>query len=243
VRSPADLGCPLGGHEIAEYRLVMSETGSLPLFPLGSVLFPGMLLPLHIFEPRYRLLLHRSMQNDLPFGIVLIKAGPEVGGTAEPHRVGTTARVVGTTPLPGGRSFIIVRGERRFEIDTIDTELDPYLVGRVSYMDEDGGDDAEQLADHAADLFGQYLTGILSTSTDAHSESPLDEIRAGTPADVSYRIAGGLGIDASERQRLLETERTADRLGSVIRLLERENTLLKELLLRLRARGESPPLN
>ena len=221
----------------------MAETGSLPLFPLGSVLFPGMLLPLHIFEPRYRLLLQRVVQNDEPFGIVLIKSGTEVGGPAQPHRVGTTARVVGTTPLPGGRSFIIARGERRFEIVTIDAEREPYLVGEVRYIDEDDGDDAEQLADRAADAFGQYLTGILATSVDARTEPPLGELREGTPAEVSYRIAGGLGIDAAERQRLLETERTAPRLESVIQLLERENTLVKELLLRLRARGETPPLN
>ncbi|MHB8630895.1 MAG: LON peptidase substrate-binding domain-containing protein [Candidatus Limnocylindria bacterium] len=221
----------------------MSETVALPLFPLGSVLFPGMLLPLHIFEPRYRLLLQRAVQNDQPFGIVLIRSGAEVGGPAEPHRIGTTARVVGTTPLPGGRSFIIARGERRFQIDQVDAEREPYLVGLVRYVGEDDGADAEHLADVAADAFGQYLTGLLSTSTDARSESPLGDLRDGTPAEVSYRIAGGLGIDASERQRLLETERTAARLESVIRLLERENTLLADLLVRLRARGEAPPLN
>jgi Lon protease-like protein len=221
----------------------MVDTRSLPLFPLAGVLFPGMLLPLHIFEPRYRLLLQRSLQSDEPFGIVLIKSGPEVGGPSEPHRVGTTARVVGSTPLPGGRSFIIARGERRFEIESVDAAREPYLVGQVRYIDEDEGRDATDLADRAAEYFGQYLTGLLATSTDARSESPLDEIREGTPSDVSYRIAGGLGIDAAERQRLLETEKTAPRLESVLGLLERENTLLKELLLRLRARGEGPPLN
>ncbi len=200
----------------------MVETATLPLFPLGSVLFPGMLLPLHIFEPRYRLLLQRVIQADQPFGIVLISSGPEVGGPASPHRIGTTARVVGTTPLPGGRSFIIVRGERRFAIEAIDAEREPYLIGEVRYLDEDDGADATELADRAADSFGQYLTGIISTSNDARSEVPLGELRDGTPAEVSYRIAGGL---------------------SVIRLLERENVLLKELLLRLRVRGEAPPLN
>ncbi len=72
---------------------------------------------------------------------------------------------------------------------------------------------------------------------------PLGEIREGTPAEVSYRIAGGLGIDSAERQRLLEAERTEPRLESIVALLERENTLLKELLLRLRVRGEGPVLN
>jgi len=224
----------------------MAESGpraSVPLFPLGSVLFPGMLLPLHIFEPRYRLLVRRSIEREEPFGIVLIKSGQEVGGPAEPHRVGTTARIMGSTPLPGGRSFIIARGERRFEIESIDAEREPYLVASVRYLAEDDGVEASELADRAADLFGQYLTGIVSTSNDARTEVPLGEIREGTPAEVSYRIAGGLGIDAAERQRLLEAERTEPRLESIVALLERENTLLKELLLRLRARGEGPVLN
>lgn len=223
----------------------MDETASVPLFLLGSVLFPGMLLPLHIFEPRYRLMLQRSLQADAPFGVVLIKTGVEVGGSAEPHLVGTTARVVGTTPLPGGRSFIIARGERRFEIDRIDAEREPYLVGEVRYLEEDPGNvpGAELLADRCADAYGAYLTGMLATSTDAHSELPLGELREGTPGEVSYRIAGGLGIDALERQRLLETERTSARLESVLRLLDRENTLLTGSIARLRASGEGPTLN
>ena len=223
----------------------MGETGSLPLFPLGSVLFPGMLLPLHIFEPRYRLMLQRSLQADQPFGIVLIKSGVEVGGPAEPHRVGTTARVVGTTPLPGGRSFIIARGERRFEIERIDAEREPYLIADVRYLDEDDGADAETraLADSAADAYGQYLTGILAMTPEPHPDTPHQELSEGSPSDVSYRIAGGLGIDAAERQRLLETDRASPRLESVLRLLERENTLLKAVIVRLRARGEGPTLN
>ncbi len=223
----------------------MDETGSLPLFPLGSVLFPGMLLPLHIFEPRYRLMVQRSLQTDAPFGVVLIKSGMEVGGPAEPHRIGTTARIVGTTPLPGGRSFIIARGERRFEIDRVDPDREPYLVGDVRYLEEDAGTDpgVEALADRVADAYGQYLTGILAMSAEAHTDLPLGQLREGSPSDVSYRIAGGLGIDAAERQRLLETASAGLRLESTLHLLERENTLLKELIVRLRARGEGPTLN
>src|SRR4029079_19704969 len=88
-----------------------------------------------------------ARQTDQPFGIVLISSGPEVGGAAEPHRIGTTARVVGTTPLPGGRSFITLRGERRFAIESIDAEREPYLVAEIRYLDEDAGDDAAALAD------------------------------------------------------------------------------------------------
>src|SRR5258708_12580043 len=92
-----------GDHEAQASRVGMAGSApraSVPLFPLGSALFPGMLLPLHIFEPRYRLLVKRSIEKDEPFGIVLIKSGPEVGGPAEPHRVGTTAKIMASTPLP-----------------------------------------------------------------------------------------------------------------------------------------------
>src|SRR5712691_11117723 len=65
----------------------------LPLFPLGSVLFPGALMPLHIFESRYRLLVRRCIQRKQSFGIVLIRSGSEVGASAEPHAIGTEARI------------------------------------------------------------------------------------------------------------------------------------------------------
>lgn len=220
----------------------MAET--LPLFPLGTVLFPGMLMPIHIFEPRYRLLLRRSVESERPFGVVLIKSGVEVGGPAEPHGIGTSARVVGATPLPDGRALVVCRGDRRFAIDELHADREPYLVADVDYLEEDDGPDAGPLADSAADAFAQYLGGILATSAEPRSDVPTaEDLRAGTPREVSYRIAGALGIDASERQRLLETERTRNRLESELRLLERETTLLKELLLRIRARGEGPPLN
>src|SRR5207247_2471399 len=76
----------------------------LPLFPLGSVLFPGALLPLHIFEPRYRLLIRRSVERERPFGIVLIRSGAEVGPAAVPHAIGTEARIVAVSRLADGRS-------------------------------------------------------------------------------------------------------------------------------------------
>ncbi len=82
----------------------------LPLFPLTTVLFPEMLLPLHIFEPRYRLLVRRCMDEDRPFGVVLIRSGQEVGATAEPHGIGTEAKIMAFSPLSDGRSYIVVRG-------------------------------------------------------------------------------------------------------------------------------------
>ena len=212
----------------------------LPLFPLDTVLFPGMLMPLHIFEPRYRLLVRRSLEKQRPFGIVL--ARDESGG--EPYGVGTSATIVAHTPLPDGRSFIVVRGLRRFAIASVDGDAEPYLVGQVEYLDEEEGEGAGPLADLAADAFSEYLNGILAASNEARTDAPgTADIREGSAGSVAYRVAGGLAIDAEERQRLLEARNVEERLRSEVRLLVRENALLKELLLRMRMRGEGPALN
>ena len=221
----------------------MDVTERLGLFPLGSVLFPEMLLPLHIFEPRYRLLVKRCVEREEPFGIVLIRSGTEVGSPAEPRRIGTTARIVAATPLPDGRAFIVCQGERRFETLAVDADAEPYLVGEVRYLDDPDGEGAEALAATAADAFGQYLMGILAATKESSSEQATEDLGAGGPRAVAYRVAAALGIDADDRQRLLEAPTMAGIRGMEIRLLERENVLIRDLLVRLRARGDGPPLN
>jgi len=77
----------------------------LDLFPLHTVLFPHMRLPLHIFEPRYRVMIRACIDEERPFGVALIRSGEEVGGPAEPHGVGTTARITSHETLPDGRRW------------------------------------------------------------------------------------------------------------------------------------------
>ena len=221
----------------------MGVTERLGLFPLGSVLFPEMLLPLHIFEPRYRLLVKRCVEREEPFGVVLIRSGSEVGAPPETRRVGTSARIVAATPLPDGRAFIVCQGERRFEVVSVNAEAEPFLVGEVTYLEDTEGEGAEPLASTAADAFGQYLMGILAATKEPSSDQATEDLGAGGPRAVGYRIAAALGIDADDRQRLLEAPTIADLLGMEIRLLERENVLIRDLLVRLRARGEGPTLN
>ena len=99
-------------------------------------------MPLHIFEPRYRLLVRRCIERKRPFGIVLIRSGNEVGAGAEPYDVGTEAKIVAESPLPDGRSYIVTRGERRFAVESLIPDAEPYLVGQVRYLDETDGDRA-----------------------------------------------------------------------------------------------------
>src|SRR4030042_2031651 len=88
----------------------------LPLFPLNVVLFPGQVLPLHIFEDRYRLMIRRCLAEDTSFGVVLTQRAEETGETAEPHAIGTVARIVESEHLPDGALNIVAVGTERFRI-------------------------------------------------------------------------------------------------------------------------------
>lgn len=220
----------------------MSEL--LPLFPLGTVLFPGALLPLHIFEPRYRLLIRRCIERQLPFGVVLIRNGQEVGGGAEPYEVGTEAKIVAESELPNGRSYIVTRGERRFAVESLIDDAEPYLVGRVRYLDEPEGADALDHASVAREALGAYLLAVVAVTEDSRGERALgDDLRDAPPSDLAYRIAGSLAVDAIQQQALLELETASARLEEETRILNRETELLRDLLVRLRERGERPELN
>jgi Lon protease-like protein len=211
----------------------------LPLFPLTTVLFPEMLLPLHIFEPRYRLLVRRCMDEDRPFGVVLIRSGQDVGGGAEPYAIGTEAKIMAFSPLSDGRSYIVVRGVRRFAIEQTLPDAEPYLVGRVRYLDESEGAGASDRAAVAVEAYGQYMVAVMAVTDDARGDRAIvDDIAGVTPREAAFRIAASLAVDATERQRLLELPSDADRLEAEKSLLERETMLLRDLLVRLRAHGE-----
>lgn len=216
-------------------------TDRLALFPLGTVLFPGMLLPLHVFEPRYRALVRDCLDDQTLFGVALISQGEEVGGPAEPHAIGCAARIVSASPLPDGRSFLLVKGDRRYAIESLH-DGKPYLVAGVAWLDEPEGDGATQLADQASAAFGDYRLAVASVGTQRHAEATATPA-AGTPTELSYAIAAGMAIEAGERQDLLEAATAAERLAREVRLLERENALLREILVRQHARGEGPRPN
>jgi uncharacterized protein len=215
----------------------------LPLFPLSTVLFPGALLPLHIFEPRYRLLVRRSVERARPFGVVLIRTGEEVGAAADPCGIGTEARIVGLTALPDGRSYIVTKGERRFAIDSLISDAEPYLLGRVRYLSELEGVGARAQIDGAVEALGAYLLAVAAATDELGEPGFANDLKGAAPVEVAYKIAGALTIDAAERQGLLELDTAADRLREETRILQRETDLVRDLLVRLRARGERRELN
>ena len=132
----------------------------LPLFPLHTVLCPGVALPLHIFEPRYRALVKHCLDDDSPFGIVLIRDGREVGGgPTSIATVGTVAEIREAGKFSDGRYELLVVGVRRFRIESVTVGREPYLIGKVEEVEELVGDMAlaRDLTDRVTQRFVRYL--------------------------------------------------------------------------------------
>jgi Lon protease-like protein len=184
----------------------------LPLFPLHTVLFPGMQLPLHIFEERYKLMIATCMVTDKTFGVALIRSGQEVGGRAEVCDIGATAQIVEIDRLPDGRMNLLATGLDRFRIlERLDDQ--PYPVGTVEVL-PDLAERVDGLEQRVAERFRRYLV-----------ELGLDEdqvARLGLPNDavkLSYVVAASLKVPATERQQLLEEPFAAGRLRRELALL------------------------
>lgn len=197
----------------------------LPLFPLHTVLFPGMPLPLHIFEPRYQAMIQTCLNCQAPFGVVLIRSGPEVGGPAEPHAIGTSASISRVERLPDGRMNIEVVGQERIKILALQHD-EAYLTGTVENYPLDGAEDppAHKSARALAPWLGRYLT-LLGEAAGA----PFDKKHLpNNPASLAYLAAIVVQIPLEEKQRLLS-------LPTAVELLDHERTIYRREVSLVRA--------
>ena len=192
----------------------------LPLFPLHLVLFPGRPQPLHIFEPRYRQLLSDCMESDARFGIVAIRSGQEVGDEAEIYDVGTVAEITKIERLADGRANIVSRGVSRFRVDAL-MPAAPYLKARVNPLLETptcAADDERAGAVRA--MLMPYLAGL------GAPEELLERIPS-DPEQLSWLAAAALQVDVPEQQQLLELDSCGERLDVALRILRRENQIMR----------------
>jgi uncharacterized protein len=208
-------------------------TERLPLFPLATVLYPGLLLPLHIFEERYRLLVRRLVQQPegapRRFGVVAIRAGRETGahGVRALYDVGCTAELRQVEAYEDGRFDIVTAGAERFRLLGVD-QSQPYAQADVEYLPETGGTEAHVLAVGVGRLFARYQRhlgrgrGVAATSAGS-PELPDD------PGLLSYLVAAAMVLDLRDKQGLLEAPEAAARLARELRLLRREAALLRRL--------------
>ena len=202
----------------------------MPLFPLGTVLFPGLVLPLHIFEERYRQLVRDLLDGQEPqeFGVIAIRKGRETGvdGVSALHEIGCTARLRQVTEHDDGRFELVTVGTQRFRLLGLDHSR-PYLRGAIEPLTEETGDEATAaLAVQAVQrTFREYLDALATRGAARINVPDLPD----EPVLLSYLVAASMIVDLSDRQVLLAEPDAAGRLAAERTLLARETRILRTL--------------
>ena len=187
----------------------------LPIFPLNTVVFPGVRVPLHVFEDRYRALVHHLLtipdKSLRLFGIVAIREGYEVGqhGVHSVHRVGCVVQMTSVEPYEDGRFDIEVLGRQRLRLDGLNTSGE-FLVGDVEMLKERTakGSDAAHEAARTYAIFEEYRRRL----SQMRGGDVLDGDLPRDPEFLSYSLAATCLLTLSERQALLEADTPLERL-------------------------------
>ncbi len=186
----------------------------LPLFPLNTVLFPGGPLPLRIFETRYLDMVRHCMRERCPFGVVLIRAGAEVGAIADTADVGTTAHIVDFNPMPDGLLGISCLGERKFRVRRRWQQGDGLNVADIELL---APEERVSLPEEFQHL-GVLLRKVLPELGELYAATPMQPEDA---AWVGYRLAEILPVSLSEKQQCLEIDDPLVRLARLNPLIRR----------------------
>jgi len=209
----------------------VGDVERLPLFPLGSVLFPGLLLPLHIFEERYQLLVRELIGrlDDVPkrFGVIAIREGREVGpdGIKALYEIGCAADLRAVEPYDDGRFDIVTTGSHRFRLRSLEPGH-PYLQADVEWLPEPSGDAPQVLAQAVGRHFMAYRGALAALQGQIDGD---ETTLPGDPTVLSYLVSAAMVLDIADRQGLLAARDTTRRLRRVLTLLKREESLLQHV--------------
>jgi Lon protease-like protein len=196
---------------MSEASDMVGDVRELPLFPLAVVLFPGVPLPLHIFEPRYRQMLVDVQPTDGLFGISYFDASSVNEETPLVGSVGCVAKVTDTQTFPDGRSNILTVGVIRYRIDGYVERGDPYLVVKVSFF-EDELEHNEVLDDSAREVAETFTRIARAVRTINDERGGLPNISDSDPERLSFLVAAAMEVDPEVKQELLEMVSTSERL-------------------------------
>ena len=202
----------------------------LPLFPLSTVLFPGMRLPLHIFEHRYRELVGDLLERPEPrqFGVIAIRKGRETGvdGVASLHEIGCVAVIRTANAREDGRYDLQTVGTDRFRLLSLDKSL-PYFQGEIERLpDEQGGaagEETDGIVQRVQAGFRGYLNALADRGGGVISVADLPD----EPLLLSYVVGAAMIIDLPDRQQLLAAPGAVARLKAERALLARETAMLR----------------
>ncbi|HZE73141.1 MAG TPA: LON peptidase substrate-binding domain-containing protein [Pyrinomonadaceae bacterium] len=203
------------------------EVHELPLFPLPLVLFPGVPLPLHIFEPRYRQMLSDIRSTNNLFGLSYFDSTTSEKEIPAAGHIGCAAEVTETQSLPDGRSNILTVGIIRYRVDDYVERNSPYLVARVSFF-EDHEEDDELLLDSSHEVAQTFSRIARAVRTINDERASLPDISDTEPQRLSFLVAAAMEIDAEIKQELLELRSTSERLRRLRDMLARAVTSYEE---------------
>lgn len=201
----------------------------LPLFPLNTLLFPSVSIPLHIFEPRYKEMINFCVAEDRPFGIVLIKEGQEGDGTVLTHRVGCSARITYVDALTDGRMNIVVTGQERFEIESVNTEK-AYLMAKVKAQPL--GNDGSAGIDKNGRLIPQLIDHYINKLKKLGDVQFKREESNDNPVDLAYLGAHLLQLPLPDKQTFLEIDDATALTTKIVAQFKKENIFLDAMIAR-----------
>jgi hypothetical protein len=197
---------------------VILPAGMMPLFPLRTVLFPGGVLPLRVFEARYMDLATRCLKDDEVFGVNLIAEGAEVGAPARPHPVGVSARIASWDMPRPGLLTVVAHGERRYRIVRTETGPNGLLLAEVEWL-------AEPAPAEVPEDFSVLVTLLRAIVEDAGEGRFVPPHRFDDAVWVGLRYAELLPIPMLARQRLLELDDPQGRLEIIRAYLDQRGLL------------------
>ncbi|MGB1252736.1 MAG: LON peptidase substrate-binding domain-containing protein [Candidatus Promineifilaceae bacterium] len=200
----------------------------LPLFPLNTVLFPGIPIVLHIFEERYKALINRCVDERKPFGVVLIEEGVAEFGPASPHQVGCTADIVQVERLDNGRMNIVAIGQSRFRIVSTDNEQ-PYLQGQVENVpikEDKPAPMLNHLASQLRSYLEQYVEALHKLSDIQVNWDQLPD----EPIELAYLAAYVLQVPSEQKQMMLTHNDASHLLRALIAAFRTEVSLIGNIV-------------
>ncbi len=216
---------------------MLSEDTKMPLFPLELVLFPGMMLPLHIFEPRYKAMIKECLGSGQPFGVVLVKRDTDKqqadvknrASFGEMYNVGTTAHITAVEHLDDGRMNLITVGQDRFVIKDVNVSEEDFFVGQVDpfpMVDAIQPEKAEFLTGKLRPIVQRYIENLAQASGENLSDTNLPT----DPVALAYLAGTAIQGPLADKQRLLSTQSLQKLILKTLSLLDREDQILAYML-------------
>lgn len=213
---------------------MLAHDSIIPLFPLSTVLFPGMMLPLHIFEERYKAMIQECLAESEPFGVVLSKSIPVPTGTAvnlyvdDLHRVGTTARIAAVEQLDDGRMNLVTVGQDRFIIKEVKPSPQDFLLGQVDPfpVENDDPEKVDSLVQKLRPMVRQYINHLADASGEDFSEATLPA----DPAALAFLAGAAVQGPLPDKQKVLSARSLVTLMAQMVSVLDREDQILAYMI-------------